>query len=83
MRIVVSTVGAPTYKVEDYFITIIQSILNNNETRIVNSRKSVDLADTRYKSNTAEATNIIINILGKNLSGVRMNIHQLDNPVPI
>ena len=37
MRIVVSTIGTPSYGISQHLVTIIQPTLNNNETRLSNS----------------------------------------------
>ena len=41
MRIVVSTIGTPSYGISQYLVTIIQQTLNKNETRIINSQSFV------------------------------------------
>ena len=44
MRIVVSTIGTPTYGISKYLINFIQHILNMNETRLNNSQSFVNEA---------------------------------------
>ena len=44
MRIVVSTIGTPTYGISDYLVNFIKHILNRNETRLKNSQSFVNEA---------------------------------------
>ena len=46
MRIVVSTIGTPSYKTSENVVRIIQPTLNKNETRLKNSRTFADTAKT-------------------------------------
>ena len=46
MRIVVSTIGTPSYRTSEYLVKIIQPLLNRNETRLKNSSTFVDLSKT-------------------------------------
>jgi len=44
MRIVVSTLGTPTYNISEYLVKIIQPTLNLNKTRLKNSRTFIEQA---------------------------------------
>ena len=44
MRIVVSTIGMPTYGISEYLVNFIQHILNKNETCLKNSQSFVNEA---------------------------------------
>ena len=44
MRIIVSTIGTPTYGISQYLVNIIQPILNKNDTRLKNSSTFVNKA---------------------------------------
>ena len=46
MRIVVSTIGTPTYRISEYLVSIIQPTLNKNTSRLKNSRSFVEKAKT-------------------------------------
>ena len=46
MRIVVSTVGTPSYRTSEYLVKIIQPLLNKNKTRLKNSSSFVELSKT-------------------------------------
>ena len=46
MRIVVSTIGTPSYGISEYLVKFIQHTLNKNETRIRNSTSFVNNART-------------------------------------
>ena len=46
MRVVVSTIGTPSYKTSEYLVKIIQPTLNKNETRLKNSQTFVQTSDT-------------------------------------
>ena len=46
MRIVVSTIGTPSYRTSEYLVKIIQPLLNRNETRLKNSSTFVGLSKT-------------------------------------
>ena len=52
MRIVVSTIGTPSYGISQYLVTIIQQTLNKNETRIINSQSFVRKASNWDISHT-------------------------------
>ena len=46
MRVVVSTIGTPSYETSELLVKIIQPTLNNNETRLKNSKTFVDISKT-------------------------------------
>ena len=46
MRVVVSTIATPTYKISEHLVKIIQPTLNKNETRLKNSKTFVDTSKT-------------------------------------
>ena len=46
MRIVVSTIGTPSYKTSEYLVKIIQPTLNKNETRLKNSQTFIQNSGT-------------------------------------
>ena len=46
MRIIVSTLGTPTYKISEYLVKIIQPTLNMNKSRLKNSRSFTEIAKT-------------------------------------
>ena len=46
MRIVVSTIGTPSYKTSEYLVKIIQPTLNKNKTRLKNSQTFVQNSET-------------------------------------
>lgn len=46
MRIVVSTIGTPSYKSSEYLVKIIQPTLNKNKTRLKNSQTFVKNSET-------------------------------------
>ena len=52
MRIIVSTIGTPTYTVSQYLVKIIQPMLNKNTTRLKNSREFVNEAKNWNIDNT-------------------------------
>ena len=45
-RIVVSTIGTPSYKTSEYLVKIIQPTLNKNETRLKNSQTFIQNSGT-------------------------------------
>ena len=53
MRIIVSTIGTPTYGISEYLVNIIQPILNKNTSRLRNSTEFVNTAKTWNISPTA------------------------------
>ena len=46
MRIVVSTIGTPSYRTSEYLVKIIQPTLNKNKTRLKNSYTFVETSKT-------------------------------------
>ena len=50
MRIVVSTIGTPSYGISKYLVAVIQQTLNKNDTRITNSQSFVSKAKEWYVS---------------------------------
>ena len=46
MRIVVSTIGTPSYKTSEYLVKIIQPTLNKNKTRLKNSQTFVQMSES-------------------------------------
>ena len=46
MRIVVSTIGTPSYKTSEYPVKIIQPTLNKNKTRLKSSQTFVQNSET-------------------------------------
>jgi len=50
MRIIVSTVGTPTYEISKYLVQIIQPTLNKNKTRLINSRTYIESRESLFQS---------------------------------
>ncbi|MBY0580672.1 MAG: hypothetical protein K2P53_03190, partial [Rickettsiales bacterium] len=48
MRIIVSTIGSPTYKLSNYLVNLIQPTSNLNKTKLRNSKQFVECAQSWY-----------------------------------
>ncbi|XP_065651171.1 uncharacterized protein LOC136079364 [Hydra vulgaris] len=48
MRIIVSTIGSPTYKLSNYLVNLIQPTSNLNKTKLRNSKQFVERAQSWY-----------------------------------
>ena len=46
MRLVVSTIGTPSYRTSEYLVKIIQPTLNKNINRLMNSYSFADISKT-------------------------------------
>ena len=63
MRVVVSTIGTPSYETSKYLVKIIQPTLNTNETRLRNSQKFVDLSkDWQIDEDEVQVSYDVVNL---------------------
>ena len=47
MRVIVSTIGTPSYEISKYLVDIIQPIVNKNQHKAKNSRLFISQSQTR------------------------------------
>lgn len=87
MRIVVSTIGTPTYKTSEHLVKIIQPTLNKNETRLKNSQTFVETSKAwTIESEEVQVSYDVVNLYPsvpvKEATDIIINILSRDPELP-
>ncbi|XP_065651122.1 uncharacterized protein LOC136079318 [Hydra vulgaris] len=84
MRIIVSTIGSPTYKLSNYLVNLIQPTSNLNKTKLQNSKQFVECAQSWYIDPGEFQVSFDIDLCLSNCYFLHeSNIHTLEDVGPI